>query len=640
MPKPDSLDTHCERWEQARDAREPWDREARLDLRTEAGKTWKRDELDVFASQGRDPADYNLVAGTLRLVEGVEAQNRSDAKYFPRGPSDKDGAEAATKAGMMVRDQNHGDRQLSRVFRDAIRVGVGYLEVAGDPDPYSIGILQKRVNPFHIWPDPCGKEPDQSDWLDMFRSVVTYPHLLANRFPKYKAEIMAAAQYGGEPGQMSHSSDYTDRTDDYPDVHLFEDSLPGTVGYGTNEPRQVRAVERWYRQEEWVQVVRWRDGRCIEPNPANLPQLQFLARALVSGEARLIRSLVDRFRIGIFLPDGDGRCLLNDAPVNGDQRWFPFVPCWAYEDEQGRPMGLVRNLRYPQRSLNARMAHQLKRSLNGQIWFEMGAFPDEAEAVRELAKSNGVVRFNPGGLAKAVRQDQIQSAPIEQQIIQFDQQMIQEWSGVTAEMMGQQTNATSGTAIQSRQAQGQTRLYTLFDNRNWCQERAAEITLSLMRQTFTGEMAIRITETSRGVDFITLNEQMPDGSVRNDLSQALLDAKVALTSAKATEQLQALESWTNFASQLPPDLQIFVAPFLAKLSQIPDSQQFIDELEQLKEAAKARMIGPPPGMMPPGAPGPMAPGPGGPMPPEAAPPGMGGGDLPPGIDPEALMGVA
>ena len=475
MSKPDKLSTHLERWNAAVDSRRPWDKEARHDLKVLNGKTWTTDELAVFEEQGRDPTNYNLVAGTMRLVAGVEAQSRTDPAYLGRGPADQEGAQAATKAGMMVRDQNSSNRQLSRQFWDTIVTGIGWMEVAGDPDPYSIGILERRVNPFLVWGDPCGKEPDMSDWIDVFRSVVTYPERLALRFASYQSEILGAGDYTGEGNGLSHSADWTLAHGDIPDVDQWDE-----MGLAqTEKPRQIRAVERWYRVEEWARLIRFRDGRVYEPNKLDINRaddralMQMLAGSLVSKEARLVKSLVPRIRVAIFLPD-EGGCLLNDAESPYSHNAFPFVPMWAYEDEYGRPVGLVRQQRCPQRDFNARMAHMLKQALNTQTWFEEGAFVDEAEALSEIAKPNGNIRLTEGGSGKVLDRNRLEAAPIESQMLEIDRNMIQEYSGVTPELMGQETNASSGTAIQSRQAQGQTRLYTLFDNRNWTQEQIAK----------------------------------------------------------------------------------------------------------------------------------------------------------------------
>lgn len=602
MANPDKLDRHLARWQAAKEARLPWTRMARVDLRILSGKAWEPEEIETFRAQGRDVPNYNLVAPMINLVAGVESQNRTDYRYLPRGPQDVDGSAAVTKIAKFIQDQTDGDRQLSRQFWDAITTGVGWAELAYNPDPYGPQIIQRRVNQFDVWGDPHGREPDLSDYLDVFRSVVTYPEMLAKRWPRYRQDILSAAsEFAGDPYNLSHSADWTNAHGDRPPMDLWDDPHLGTWSWDAlqagERPAQIRAVERWYKVEDWAKVVRLRDGSAIEVTPANAKEM---AQVLLAHDGtgrpygRLIHAVLPRIRVAVFLPDLPGGVLLADSESPYPHNRFPFIPMWAYEDDCGRPAGIVRQLWTSQRDFNARMASLLKRSLTGQLLFEEGAFVDEDEALAEFDKSNGRIRLAPGGLQKIMIRDNVQGAPIEEMILGMDRAMIQDYSGATAEQQGIQTGAKSGIAMQTQIVQGQTRLYTIFDNRNWTQEQLGRLMLPMIRETFTGEMAVRVTESNAGIDFVEIN-QLTDKGIRNDITTGEYDCKVSLTSMRDTQAVMALESITNLASQMAPDLQALFAPQIARLAamatNLPESQQLIEDLELIKQAMMQRLTG-------------------------------------------------
>ena len=77
-------------------------------------------------------------------------------------------------------------------------------------------------------------------------------------------------------------------------------------------------------------------------------------------------------------------------------------------------------------------------------------------------------------------------------------QELQEVSGAVEEQMGQQTNARSGIAIEARQRQGATVNTEPFDNLRLTKRRMGELMLSMMRQYWTYEKVIRITDEQTG----------------------------------------------------------------------------------------------------------------------------------------------
>lgn len=596
----DPIRIHRSRWESAKQHRAAWTREARTDLKFAAGKTWTPQELAVFQDEGRRPTDYNLVLPMLNLVSGIEAQTRSDIKVLPRAPRDVETAEALTKILKYVSDQNNQGRQLSRAFRDCIALGIGWMEVGYNPDIMAEPIMSKRIDPFDIWIDPSCRQPDLSDAKEIFRAVWVDAEDLAARYPKHREAILNLATDRDDQGLIS-TGDYTRDEGDIPPVSLWEDDGVGQAPSLLDKTRRpLRPVERWYRADEKAVFCLYRDGRIVEVTQDNALEC---ARAILSGEASRREGMAKRVRVAVFVGD----LLLEEAASPYTHGRFPFVPLWAYEDEKGRPMGLIRLVRDPQKEFNARRTHMLKRALSRQVWYEEGAFADVDQAREEMALHDGMVAVNRGALASGMVQirDNLESTPIEADLLMQAKVQIQDATGVTPELMGRQTNANSGKAIEARQNQGQTTLYTLFDNRNGALEQIGEMELALVQDTYTQEQAIRITESNKGLGFITINQRQPDGTILNNITQGRYDTVVAEVPASPTEQLAQFQALAEFLEGVDPMIKVHFLPDLMKLGNLPNALEYAEKAQAIIDRLTNPAPAAPPGGLPPEAAGPM-----------------------------------
>jgi len=594
--KPDSIDRHLSRWNNAVAGRSEWAYEYYQNLRYLAGKTFTSVEEEVLRLQGRDRPNYNIIDGNIRLIEGMEARSRSDITALPRTPKDVDVANATTKSFFYFRDVNGADRQMSFAFRDMLRSGIGWVQVNDNPDPSKYPIGFRHIHASDVYTDPSGRSESMEDHLDCFRSVLAYPEAIAMRFPKFRDEVMNVPAFAdGAAGILSGSGDYVDRHGDDPHVgqfghgtHLYYEGMRS----GDIKHERIRIVERWYRQECFKRVVKMADGTVYDPDFKNPRMMEWLAGVLYRGEAKILGAIVPVMRVAVFIPDDTycGALLLSDAESPLPHSDFPLIPLHGYADENGRPVGIIEQWRSPQRDFNLRVAHLLKRSIMSQVFFESGSFSNLSQAKKALSEMNGMIEMSPGALGKMQIRDNLSGSELEVRLQSQNLQLLQEWNGPGASLLGQKTPETSGIAIQAKQSSGQTRLFTLFDSRDWAWERAGYQVLSLMKARLTDEQVIRVTDSASGVEFITINEKQPDGSVVNDLASAALDLKVIPTDSKATESMATLEAISNLLTQSPPEFAAIFMPAIAKL--MPQSAEFVDEVKKVKDAILARLIPP------------------------------------------------
>lgn len=593
------LASHIRRFSLVRDARAPWDVEAKIDREYEAGKIWTPYELMTFFDRKQPAVRFELIRRMLNLICGIEATTRSDLKALPRTPKQVESAEAATKLLKFETDQIQFERIQARTFRDAGLVGCGYTELGFTSDPAANRIFGKRVAPELIYPDPASVEPDWSDALDVHRALWMRGEDLARLFPQYRREILTmCGLYDDDHSyqRLAHSSDYANmHNGDAP-------RLPANYS-GFNHGQQmfpvgddqhmldrgqgmVMAVERWYRVYEARDYVKFRDGRVFTLTEENALQL---SEAILSGDAQMPETgMFCNIRCAVHAGD----LLLSDAESPYNHGRFPFVPTWAYEDENGKPCGVVRGARDPQKEFAARRSSAMKRALSNSWFAEKGAFTNADRARRQMAQNDAFIDVADGALrgGKLLKVDTSASNQVEMEMIAQAQQQVYDSAGVTQELLGRSGTAHSGTAIERLQNQGQTALFTLFQNRDWAQETCGRVLMSLIQDSYTEEKAVRVTDSGRGLQFITINQQTPDG-VANDITQAEFDVVLALQAAQSTNMLAQLDAINAYLANAPDWLKAAFAPEVARLMSLPDAAETIPMIEKLTAAFLQQMLG-------------------------------------------------
>ena len=609
MSRPDSLGTHMTRWQYALNGRQRLTREMWIDRLILANKGWAPEELQALWGQNREPSNYPILHPVVESICGMETQSRRDTVILARIRAHMDSAEALTALNKYVDQQNLASHVRSKVFRDAIGAdGAGIMEVSFSDNPMAEPIAKNRVDAMSWWVDPAGREDDLSDYQDVFRARWVSRAWVDMRFKNARTGSGEfAAVFRENP--LNGIQDYRAEHGDEPPVALFNNGMGGDPNYGPGHglrapvtgwgwalqdsdqwlridryQEQHLLVERWYRADEWAMFAKCKDDRVIECTDATAATC---ARLALSGQATLVRAIARRVRCAIFVADGNGG-LLQDIESPYKHGRFPFAVTWGYRDEEGQPFGVVRLLRDAAREFNMRRTHLTKRSLMRQVQYEEGAFVDEDDAIREIAKYNGVVRVSPGGLERFRVESNASvdagAAMLEDKLLGGALSMVQNLGPVNQEALGQQTNAHSGVAIEQRQQQTQVALAHLFDNRNYAQQIESEMTLSMMQQEYTMEKEIRITGSSRGVEYLQVNAKDPTtGADLNNITQGRFDVIVEEQPEAQTARAMKLQALAQLmqGADIPPPVRMQTVLAIAEAQDLP-----IETLEALRKAAE------------------------------------------------------
>jgi len=466
------------------------------------GMQWTQEEAAEIRERGQNPIVFNEVKPTVDWLIGTERRTRRDFKVLARNNKAEDAqddAQVKTSLLKYLDDVNRIPFERSRAFDDAIKAGIGWVEIGVTSDTEDEPIYHRNESWRNILHDSIGTtRPDLSDSRYVFRFKEVDMDIATSYFPEFTEELERASTYGD--GRAPGDDEWTGA---WPTARVggAEDIPMRWINYNPEadllNPRdRVSLVECWYRA----------------PTPDT---------------TGLGASSQDRTRLTMRLAIFTRQDLLLDIESPYKHNKFPFVPLWGYRRKiDGLPYGVIRNIRGPQDDLNKRMSKaQFLLSVN-QIRMEKSALDKEVMDLEELrneaAAADGVLIFADGALSggRVQVREHGDLAQGHLHVADRDAQAIRSASGVTQENRGESGNGQSGKAILAKQDQGQMVTAEVFDNLLFAHQLEGEITLSLIEQFYTEEKTFSLTGERYKLDYTTINEyDQVTGNVLNDVTR-------------------------------------------------------------------------------------------------------------------------
>jgi hypothetical protein len=216
---------------------------------------------------------------------------------------------------------------------------------------------------------------------------------------------------------------------------------------------------------------------------------------------------------------------------------FTLIPyIYKRDKKDGRPYGLLRGAIDPQRELNKRRSKAMHLLNTAQVIADIDAVEDPNILAREAARPDGIILKRPGKDLRIVRNSDLAST----QVAVMDQASrdIQEVIGLFDESIGKHSNATSGIAIHQRQRASAINQMFAFDALRRTKKLLGRMVLSMIRQFFSHQMVIQITDQLGASNAVQLNVPVVDenGNVlindngdpvkHNDVSLGVFDIMV------------------------------------------------------------------------------------------------------------------
>lgn len=551
------------------------------------GKQLDSDLLRKQQERGIPPAIEDLIGPSLLSIQGFEAATRTDWRVTPDGdPSGKDAADAISYKLNQAERHSGADRACSKAFRPQIAVGLGWVEVARNSNPFEYPYKCTPIHRNEIDFDFKAEDPIK-DGRFLRRQRWLMPERIAMAFPEHKAHILACGRDGsswwmderivGDESGGGMTTGLMTYTGEAPAWTVAEDR------WYNPESKELCLAEFWYRRWVSVPVLMLDTGRAVEFD-ANNP---VHTTALMMGRGKLTKAVVGRARRSYWL----GPIKLHDGRSPYPHELFPYVPFIGFrEDSTLVPYGYCRGMMYQQDAVNSGTA---------KLRWGMGAVRVErtegvyigtdAKLRKEIARPDADVVLSAEKLAQpGARFDVKRDYTLTDQhfqMLQDSRAAIERVSTVTAGFQGRQGTARSGLQEQTQVEQSNQSLQTMMDNFRHSRTQVGEMLMALIVEDIGRKQQAVVIEGDaiRPERTVMLNtpevdQVTGDTYLSNDMQRIRL--KVALEDVPSTPSFrgQQLNSMSEAVKALPAQFQAAAMPFLASLMDVPFKTELVEAL--------------------------------------------------------------
>jgi hypothetical protein len=537
------------------------------------GNQLDADTLALMEERGQAPIVDNLIMPTINSVLGMQAKSRVDTRVAPEaGETNSDVAEALSLKMKQWGETARSERAKSDAYAEMIKVGVSFVEVARNANPFKCPIRYEHVHRRELYWDWRAKQVDLSDARYMVRRKWMDEDVLIQTFPE-KAEFIRHALSGRANWDIELAgANLMTRGIDSDVSSGFTTSIEQYEWMNVTRKRLV-VYEVWYRVQVTGLVAKLPNGRVIEVNEANEQQ----TTALQAGLLKPFQANFDKVRYSFWI----GPELVCDHPSPYQHRHFPYVPFFGFrEDRTGVPYGLIRAMMSPQDEVNARKSKMMWLLSAKRVIATAGAVEDHAVAADEVARPDAyVVISNKPGERFEVQENGPMAAQ-QFQVMQEAKEAIQTNVGVHNATLGRDSGATSGLAINSLVEQDSITLAEINDNFNMASRQADELLLSLIIEDLSdsAQESVVVEDDGGRKREIILNNPMQDPktgvvSVENDVTKINVAVVLADTPSTPTFRNQQLNQLSDMVKSLPPPVQAMLIPFLVEASDLPKRKE-------------------------------------------------------------------
>lgn len=486
------------------------------DARTEAerdrdyydGYQWTDEEIAALNKRKQPVVTINRIKPKIDFLKGQEQQRRMMPRAFPRTPAEEDGAAAATDSVRYVLDASQWDRTRSECFDNLIVEGLCGVDVQ---------VYQKGDGEYCIDPKPI---PWDRIWYD--------PHSRNRDF--------SDAKYKGQFLWM----DLEDAVDKWPNK---KDMLEGTM---TSEQHHLGET---YQD---VPRVRWADPKRKR---VRIAQCWSKEGKSVYFSTFTRGGVLERMESPFKNEDGepDDGFVFGSCNIDRDGNRYGVVRAWiSIQDEINKRRSKMLHLLSVRQTFGNQAVD--KNKLRGEL-----AKPDghaEMEGGAKFGEDFGILPT--GDLAQGQR-ELLTEAKSEIDAV-----------GVNAALSGNESRVMSGRALIQRSEQGLSELGPTFDALSHFSLDVYRKVWNRIRQFWTEEKWVRVTDDDKNVKFVGLNQPMTLGQQLleefkkqpNATPEAIAQAE---QQAQMDPAMQVVVGMKNEVAKLDVDLVLDEVPASATL---------------------------------------------------------------------------
>lgn len=559
------------------------------------GDQWDKSDKAELESKGRAALVLNHVQPSIDLLSGYQRQNRTDVRFAPVEDSDARSADVLNMIVKQIMEQNGFYVEQSKQFEDEAIVGRGFVEVSEEPNEF--GDIEPRIG--HVEWDAVYLGPhnnqDMSDLLVMCKSKWFSRPEIKRLFPEITDKLPAPMDPDEDRSELSpHVDNGRPYTPEQSKTVRFDASNLDTdlVNLAKNEYRVIECVRKEY---ETVPIA-------VEPRVGFVRNLQDLSKSEIGQvrtipNLRLIERQISRMRLTRTLAN----ILIDDDYPDWSYNDFGLCPAYAYF-RKGRFWGKVRAMIDPQREINKRHSQAvdiLNRAAGYGWFFDQDTFPNMA-ARTHFEENSSIPGFvqEIKDINKPPKQQEGTKTPVE--VLQMEQNALEQFraiSNINEEMLGVQSNATSGVAILERKRQGLVGQERLFDSLSMSQKRVAKLLVKIIQARYSVERIMRIIQSAvqRNPDQM-IGQQPASGYDPAELAAMIKNADLTKYDVFVTESpasptvaqanFMILSDLAKQGVPIPPQLLLKYAPIPEKreaMAMVTGEMQRQQQIEQGKQ---------------------------------------------------------
>ena len=552
------------------------------------------------AALGIPPASENIMKAAIESVMGFEAKTRKDWRLS--SDNGADGDEVAEALGYKINQAERtskADKACSDAFKTEFTLGVGWVEVARESDPFQPPYRCAAIHRNEIWWDMAGarERPDMTAarwlvrrrWMDAKRIELAFPdqkELIARCEGRWYGEMEVTMDGGTSTGlanAWNTERGWSIEEQEWHDV--------------TN--KRFALFEVWYRRWESVPVMKSPDGRVVEydiKNPAH-------DAAIASGVVQVVRATVARVRRAYMM----GPHILHDGPTPYKHRYFPYAPFWGWtEDRTGVPFGAARDMIFAQDSLNSAIsklrwgisATRTERT-KGAVAMKDEQFRQQVGRVDADIILDHQHMSQPGAKFEVKRDYQLTDQHY--QLMNDSRASIERASGITTGFMGRQGTATSGVQESTQVEQSNQSLAAIMENFSNGRTLVGEMLLSMVIEDMGSEPATVVIEgnaVKQGKQ-VMLNQPAVDEAtgikyLNNDVQRTRLKVAMEDVPTSSGFRAQQLSTLGEAVKSMPAAMQAAVMPFMVGLMDLPHKKEVVEAIrlaaqQETPEAVEQRI---------------------------------------------------
>ena len=509
------------------------------------GRQWTDEQIAKLKKRGQAPVFDNRIGRKIDFLVGVEQRQRRDPKGYPRTPKDEKTADTATAAMRYICDAERWQFTASSGTEDGLIDGIGVICVGmkDKTDGRDPTIVPVQRDRFFY--DPRSMRPDFMDACFMGLHIWMDVDDAKEKWPHMRDQFDSLIDRASTTGVLMRAENN----------HV--------VAWADFDNRRIRVVEFWEKTAQGWMFCNFTGDTEIECGPS--PYM-----------------------------DEDGK---PDCPYVA---WSPYV------DEKGDRYGPIRNMKPMQDEVKHRRSKFLHRLNQKTVYIRRGSVEDIDEFRREANKVDGVIEHDGEWGKDTGIVDNSQDLKGQAELLAQSQSSLENL-GPNPGLIGKGGGVAdqSGRAILAQRDSGMTELSPVFErNRAW-KLRVYRKVWARIKQCWTAERWIRITDDDNAPQFIGLNQIQQDPMTGQVMSQnyiPMIDVDIIMEEGPDTitmneELLQSLSQLGPGA--VPPSvfIELSNAPNKERLfkliekasapnPEIAEMQKRMGQLEELLAAAK------------------------------------------------------